>query len=118
GERDAGGGGVAGLRRPGEGRARRSQPPDGSPQPERYSDSLLGPAPAPRARTSGSWDAQGRVGGPPITRGAGIVMRNVLPTPGVLSTAILPPSTSSRRLTTCRPRPTPAKRRVSEASTW
>ena len=37
---------------------------------------------------------------------------NVEPTPGVLSTATVPPSSSTSRFTMCSPRPTPPKRRV------
>src|SRR5438876_4081587 len=67
-------------------------------------------APAPQL------PAYRRAGWPPVVRGAGTVIRKVLPTPGVLSTVIVPPSRSTRRLTTCRPRPRPSKRRVLEPS--
>ena len=44
--------------------------------------------------------------------------KNVLPTPGALSTPIVPPIISTSRLLMVRPRPVPPYLRVVEASAW
>ena len=49
---------------------------------------------------------------------AAIEKRNTLPRPGSLSTSMVPPRSSTRRLQIASPSPVPPKRRVVEASTW
>ena len=46
------------------------------------------------------------------------VKRNVLPSPGRLTTLMTPPITATSRAQMARPSPVPPKRRVVDASAW